>query len=283
MARPMPHPLPFAGKPPYPAAMEPVADYWTLRDQLEWQVELGVTEAIADAPVDRYAQPDEPAAPAARPRQTAPEVPAPPAGPDPVAVAQALAARARSLDELAESQSGFDLCELRRGARSFVFADGNPAARVMVIGEAPGRDEDLAGRPFVGVAGQLLDRMLAAIGLSRGAADAGQAVYITNVMPWRPPGNRTPEPAEIAMMLPFVHRHIELADPEVILLMGNTPCQALLGKTGITRLRGTWDEVAGRPVMPMLHPAYLLRMASAKREAWADLLAVKARLRGDAL
>lgn len=268
--------------------MNSAAEYWTLRDQLEWQVELGVTEAIGDVPVNRYELAHEaPGAPRQHKATTPPvaqgiTAPAAPVGPDPVAVAQALAAKARSLDELAELQSGYDHCELRRGARNFVFADGNRGARVMVIGEAPGRDEDVEGRPFVGVAGQLLDRMLAAIGLSRDEAIAERSVYITNMLPWRPPGNRAPEPAEVAMMVPFVMRHIELANPELILLMGNTPCQALLGKAGITRLRGNWDEVAGKPTMPMLHPAYLLRMPLAKREAWADLLAVKARLRGAA-
>ena len=148
----------------------------------------------------------------------------------------------------------------------------------MIVGEAPGRDEDIEGRPFVGKAGQLLDKMLAAIGLSRTAMDPEQAVYITNVLPWRPPSNRTPEPDEIAMLLPFLERHIALADPAFVVLMGNTPCQALLGRSGITRLRGNWVEVLGRPALPMVHPAYLLRMPAAKREAWADLLALKGRL-----
>ena len=148
----------------------------------------------------------------------------------------------------------------------------------MIVGEAPGRQEDIAGKPFVGQAGQLLDRMLAAIDLARSADDPARAVYITNVLPWRPPSNRTPEPEEIAMMLPFVERHITLANPDFVVLMGNTPCQALLGRAGITRLRGKWVEVLGRPALPMFHPAYLLRNTAAKREAWADLLALQARL-----
>ena len=173
----------------------------------------------------------------------------------------------------------FDHCELKRGARSFVFSDGQPTARVMIIGEAPGREEDRAGKPFVGRAGQLLDRMLDAIDMGRDHQDATKAVYITNVLPWRPPSNRTPEAAEIAMLLPFLERHIALADPDIIVLMGNTPCQALLGRSGITRMRGTWAEAAGKPCLPMFHPAYLLRNPIAKREAWADLLALQARLR----
>jgi DNA polymerase len=181
---------------------------------------------------------------------------------------------------LAAAMQAFEYCDLKKGARSFVFSDGNPAARVMIVGEAPGREEDRAGRPFVGRAGQLLDRMLEAIQMGRAASDPAQSVYITNVLPWRPPSNRTPDAAEIAMMLPFLERHIALADPEIVVLMGNTPCQALLGKTGITRMRGTWVEVLCKPCLPMFHPAYLLRNPIAKREAWADLLALKARLRG---
>jgi DNA polymerase len=130
----------------------------------------------------------------------------------------------------------------------------------------------------VGKAGQLLDRMFAAIGLSRTAPAPDNAIYITNVLPWRPPANRTPEPAEIAMMLPFLKRHVELAAPDLLVLMGNTPCQAVLGRQGILRLRGQWAEGFGLPVMPMTHPAYLLRQGPAKRDAWSDLLEISARL-----
>ena len=171
-------------------------------------------------------------------------------------------------------------CELKKGARNTVFSDGNPAARVLVLGEAPGADEDREGRPFVGKAGQLLDRMFAAIGLSRTSPNAEASLYITNVMPWRPPGNRDPEPGEIAMMQPFVERHIALVDPEVIVVMGNTPLFALTGGKGILRARGTWTTALGKPLLPMTHPAYLLRNPAAKREAWADLLSLQARLKG---
>ncbi|MFC0342387.1 uracil-DNA glycosylase [Paracoccus niistensis] len=243
---------------------------------LEWQREMGVDEAIGDAPVDRYAEP-------LRPATTAPE-PAPAAAPPTPAAeplmgqAQAMAARARTLAELSEIQSGFDGLEIRRGARNFVFADGHPGARVMILGEAPGEEEDRQGRPFVGRAGQLLDMMFDAIGLSRNAVDAERALYITNVLPWRPPGNRRPEQAEIDAMLPFVARHVELASPDILVLMGNTPCKAALGRDGILRLRGRWAEAFGRPALPMTHPAYLLRNPVAKREAWADLLSLSARL-----
>ena len=172
----------------------------------------------------------------------------------------------------------FELCELKRGARQLVFSDGQAKARVMIIGEAPGRDEDIQGKPFVGRAGQLLDLMFSHIGLSRQGPDAETALYITNVLPWRPPQNRDPEPNEIAMMLPFLRRHVALIDPDVIVAMGNHACQALLGRRGITRLRGTWTESMGKPVLPMFHPAYLLRSPEAKREAWADLLTLKVRL-----
>lgn len=261
--------------------MDSASDYWNDRALLEWQVELGVTDAILDAPVDRYAL--EPAAPKPKPAdppQTAPPPVAEPVEVDAVAVARAAAAAAPDLAALKTAVQGFDHCELKRGARNVVFSDGQPAARVMIIGEAPGREEDRAGKPFVGRAGQLLDRMFEAIDLGRAHADPARAVYITNVLPWRPPSNRTPEQPEIAMMLPFLERHINLVDPDFIVLMGNTPCQALLGRTGITRIRGQWVEVLGKPCLPMVHPAYLLRNTIAKREAWSDLLDLNARLRG---
>ncbi len=263
-------------------------DYYAALAALEWQIELGVDAAVLDEPVDAYGLPEalaRPVAPAAPPaREAAPggaavaPVMRVVEGPDPVAVARAAAGAARDLAALAEAVAGYELCDLKKGARSTVFADGNPGARVMIIGEAPGRDEDLQGKPFVGRAGQLLDRMFGAIGLARGAPDALAALYITNVLPWRPPGNRDPEPAEIAQMLPFLARHVELADPDLIVLMGNAACAAALGQRGILRLRGTWAEAFGRPALPMTHPAYLLRQPAAKREAWADLLSLRARL-----
>lgn len=272
----------------------PDLDYFAALAALEWQIELGADCAVMDEPLDCYGLPDQlekprlpEAAPAAAPPAGAPRaamspVSAMPAGPDPVVVSRQAAAGAASLEALREAIAAYDLCELKKGARSTVFADGNPKARVMILGEAPGRDEDLAGRPFVGRAGQLLDRMFAAIGLRRDTPDAEAALYITNVLPWRPPGNRDPEPAEIAQMLPFLARHVELAAPDLIVLMGNAACAAALGQRGITRLRGTWTEAFGRPALPMTHPAYLLRQPQAKREAWADLLALRARLDGAA-
>ncbi len=253
--------------------MESALDYWSAKALLEWQVELGATDAVCDAPVDRYAL--QQAGPKAVKPNSAPVI-LKPKEIDPVAEAQKAAAGANSLPALKDAMAGFEHCLLKRGARNLVFADGTAGARVMIIGEAPGRDEDLQGKPFVGRAGQLLDKMLAAIDLTR-----SENVYITNVLPWRPPQNRDPEPAEMAMMLPFLERHVALAKPDVLVLMGNISCQAVLGRRGITRLRGKWDQAWGKPAMPMFHPAFLLRQAQQKRQAWADLLELKARLKGN--
>jgi DNA polymerase len=267
--------------------MESQMDYFAAKAALEWQLAMGVDTAVGEVPVDRYGLPaPEKPAPKRAPTAPAPHaaavppraaMPAPGVGAaDAVAAARHAAEAAGDLDALKAAMQSYEHCELKRGARNLVFSDGIPGARLMIIGEAPGRDEDRAGRPFVGRAGQLLDRMLAAIGMGR--ADAQAPVYITNVMPWRPPQNRDPKPEEIAMMLPFLERHVALAAPEVVILMGNISCQAVLKTRGITKLRGTWAEAFGRPAMPMCHPAYLLRTPSAKRDAWADLLSVQARL-----
>lgn len=243
---------------------------------LSWQIDLGATEAITDAPINRY----EVAIKVAKVKlAAAPVVAAAPV--DAATAAELLAKAAPDLIALRAALAAFEGCELKKGARNLVFADGNPAARLMIIGEAPGRDEDIAGFPFVGRAGQLLDKMLAAIEMSRKADDAKKAVYITNILPWRPPQNRDPRPEEIAMLLPFVTRHIALVAPDIIVPMGNIACQALLGQRGITRLRGNWTKVSGIPALPMFHPAYLLRNPEKKRESWADLLALKSRLNGE--
>ncbi len=267
---------------------EIATDWHAALAALAWQVDLGVDEVISEAPVDRYDLPESnrAATPApavasfsARAPSAPPKAPASDATADQaIAAANAAAAAAGTLAELQQALAAFDHCELKRGARNTVFADGNPAARVLILGEAPGRDEDIEGRPFVGRAGQLLDRMFAAIGLARDSEKADAALYITNVMPWRPPGNRDPEPGEIAMMHPFVERHIALVNPDVIVVVGNTPLFALTGQKGILRARGNWVNALGKPVLPMVHPAYLLRNPIAKREAWADLLSLKARL-----
>ncbi|MBX3492943.1 MAG: uracil-DNA glycosylase [Parvibaculum sp.] len=279
-----------SGSPSDPLAPEEAAAL------LAFYVEAGVGEALRDAPVDRYAL-DEAAAPAAdagrADRQAAPAPvaaapkPAPLRPPAPAALplddaraaerAREIASACKTLDELRAALDTFEGCPLRYTAKNLVFADGNPQARLMLVGEAPGRDEDLQGLPFVGRAGQLLDRMLAAIGLDR------TSVYIVNTLPWRPPGNRTPTPAEHAVCMPFVERHIELVAPDVLLLLGGVSAKQLLRTdTGITRLRGKWStyNTAGRdiPALPTLHPAYLLRQPAQKRLAWRDLQSLKARL-----
>lgn len=201
-----------------------------------------------------------------------------PAAPDAAVMAARDAARAaRSLDELAAILARFEGCALKVGANRLVFADGNPKAAAMFVGEAPGADEDRVGRPFVGRSGKLLDRMLAAIGLDRTSA------YIANIIPWRPPGNRTPTPVETQICLPFIQRQIELADPDILVCLGGPAAQTLLGvKEGIMRTRGRWFpyRTGAREIRAIatLHPAYLLRQPLAKRLAWRDFLAIKAAL-----
>jgi DNA polymerase len=200
---------------------------------------------------------------------------APLAAPDQAAMAAREAAKsAKTLDELRGILDKFDGCALKATATKLVFADGNPQARVMFVGEAPGRDEDIEGLPFVGRSGKLLDRMLAAIGLDR------TSVYIANIVPWRPPGNRTPTPQESQICLPFILRQIELADPDILVCLGGPSAQTLLGiKDGITKTRGRWFtfDTGKREIraMPTFHPAFLLRSPLQKRFAWRDFLAIK--------
>ena len=196
--------------------------------------------------------------------------------------ARALALQASSLSELRQTLASFEGCSLKFSAKNLVFGDGNPEADVMFIGEAPGRDEDLQGVPFVGRAGQLLDKMMAAINMDRSNS------YITNILPWRPPGNRKPSLDEQALMQPFIHRHIELVNPKILVFLGGTSAQQLLeSKDGIMRLRGRWRSytIGGQdtpqreiPAMATLHPAFLLRTPAQKRAAWQDLLEVAAKL-----
>jgi DNA polymerase len=253
---------------------------------LNWLVEAGADEAIADAPVNRLAaRPTVPPLPQTPAR--APVTPRQPPGStvrarvldgDAIGGAQAAAASATSLTELQAALEAFDGCALKRTATNTVFADGVAQAPVLLIGEAPGRDEDRIGKPFVGRAGQLLDKMLASIGLDRKTN-----AYITNVINWRPPDNRDPTPEEAAACLPFLRRHIELANPGVIILLGAVAARHVVGASdGIMKLRGRWMEyrVGDRmvPLMPTLHPAYLLRQPAHKKLAWRDLQAIRARM-----
>lgn len=264
--------------------MESDLGFYDAKALLDWQVELGATEAIGDTPVNRYALDTSKAKSAAKAPAGGQELQPGPRSLnanqiDPAEAAKAVAGKANTLAELRNAIAGFDLCDLKRGARNLVFSDGDPSARLMIIGEAPGRDEDREGRPFVGRVGQLFDRMLAAIDMGRDGSDGKQPVYVTTVLPWRPPQNRDPNPEEIAMMLPFVARHVALVNPDIVVLMGNISCQAILGRRGITRLRGEWTQGLNKPVLPMFHPTYLMRQPAAKKHAWADLLAVQAKLR----
>ena len=263
------------------AALQPGAEL------LRWYVEMGADEAIGEAPIDRLrpavaaAPPSAPALTQA-PRVAPPQATARPAArPDSAAAAGAreLAATASSVAELEQLVRRFEGCSLRLTATNTVFVDGNQTAPLMLIGEAPGAEEDRLGKPFVGRSGQLLDRMLAAIGVDRTRA------CITNVLYWRPPGNRKPTPGEIESCLPFVQRHIALIRPKLLMLCGGTATSALLGLSdGITRLRGRWFALAvpglDQPVetLATYHPSYLLRSPDRKREAWRDLLALQIKL-----
>jgi uracil-DNA glycosylase family 4 len=249
-------------------------------EALRWWAVAGVDFAIDETPRDRFAESARPPTPRAPPPGLAPSPvavsPTIAAPPDAAARSAAeIAAEARTLDELREAMIRFDGCALKRTATQLAFADGAPGASIMIVGEAPGGEEDRIGRPFVGRAGQLLDRMLGSIGLDR------TQVYIANVVPWRPPGNRTPTPQETAICLPFIRRQIQLCAPRWLVTMGNPSTQTLLGvKEGITRVRGTWRvyEIAPGdtvPALPTLHPAYLLRTPAAKRWSWLDLRALR--------
>ena len=258
------------------------------RSILKWYISAGVDETIGETPVNRLAKAAEPsteAQPAASvpaPNQDAElrEAAAPPLQSKDAAVqtAREIAAAAQSLDDLRAAFEAFDGCPLKETAMNFVFADGDQDARLMFVGEAPGAEEDRRGLPFVGPAGQLLDKMLAAIDLSR------DDVYITNILPWRPPGNRTPTDSEIAACLPFLERHIALVDPHILLFVGGTSAKTLLRRhEGIMRLRGKWmtyEPQGGGPVTAraLLHPAYLLRQPAQKRETWQDLIEIRQRL-----
>jgi len=247
---------------------------------LDWYRAAGVDIAVGEDPVDRFAQ--KPPAPATMPpRAAAPQAaPAPqptgPVGGDP-SEARQLAASASSLDELQKILNDYNGCGLKFRATQLVFADGNPQAKIMLIGEAPGAEEDRQGKPFVGRSGQLLDRMLAAIGLDR------SRVYIANTVPWRPPGNRTPSPEEMELCLPFLNRQVELVAPTLVMTLGGPAMQTVFKTTnGIIKMRGKWQtlSIGSHEVeaLPTLHPAYLLRNPAAKQQAWKDFLSLKSRL-----
>jgi DNA polymerase len=259
---------------------------------LAWLVDSGADETIGEEPVNRLVA--KPAAPLRAPEAEAPRpmlkpassfaaprpaaaAPLPLENNDSIGTAQSLAAAATSLAELKAALEGFDGCALKKSCAHTVFADGNPASRIMFIGEAPGAEEDRQGLPFVGRAGKLLDKMMASIELDRSTA------YITNVLNWRPPQNRDPSPEEAAMCLPFLRRHIELVNPGIIILLGAVAARHVLGfSEGIMKLRGRWLEYRVGdvmiPVIATLHPAYLLRQPSHKKLAWRDLQAAEKKI-----
>jgi len=258
------------------------------RELLAFYLDAGVDALLLEAPVDRFADdaaaPNAGAAVKAAPSPIlagAPPSAAPPSADEALMAARTAAASAQSLEELRALLARFEGCMLRATATQLVFADGTPGARVMFVGEAPGRDEDIAGVPFVGRSGKLLDLMMQAIGLDRAHA------YIANVIPWRPPGNRTPTPQETAICLPFIRRQIELANPDILVCLGQPATQTLLGtKEGITRTRGRWFkyDTGSREIRALAtyHPAFLLRSPLQKRLAWRDFLALKKALRASA-
>jgi uracil-DNA glycosylase len=251
---------------------------------LRWWAEAGVDFVIDEEPHNRFAEAPSVVAPlrpsaAVAPVRAAPRLEqAAAAQPDEAErSARTIAAQASSLEELKDLLAAFDGCGLKATATQLVFSDGAPDAKIMLVGEAPGGDEDRMGKPFVGRAGQLLDRMLAAIGLDR------TKVYIANVVAWRPPGNRTPTLQETAICLPFLQRQIELVDPDFLVCLGASSAQTLLGvKDGITRARGKWFDYQNGErtikALAMLHPAYLLRQPAQKRLAWRDLRALASAL-----
>jgi len=240
----------------------------------DWYRAAGVDVAVGDEPVDRFA------ASVVKPRPKA--VAAAPALPEAALKAEptetkALAAEAKTLDDLKAAMAAYDGCGLKARAKQLCFADGNPEADIMMVGEAPGSEEDQQGKPFVGRAGQLLDRMLKAVGLDR------TQVFIVNTVPWRPPGNREPTPDEMALCRPFLERQVELVAPKLLVTLGNVPTKALFGtSTGIMRMRGQWKDltIGGHtaPAIAMLHPAYLLRQPAHKGLAWRDMLALRTRM-----
>ena len=267
-----------------------MTDQNALLAALQFQQEFGVDACVGEAPLDRFADaaqgPEVKSQPKAEPppvfTPTKPEQPvttfapgAPLLGGEMAGLPHAAAAAkaAQSIPELVSAIEAFEHCELKKTARSTVIYDGNPAAQILLIGEAPGAEEDREGLPFVGAAGQLLNKMLAAIGLDRQTH-----VLITNSVYWRPLGNRTPNDGELSVCKPFVERLIALQQPKIIVTLGGAAARSLLSVGAITRARGKWLEHEGIPALPMLHPAYLLRMPTTKREAWADLRSLKTKI-----
>ena len=259
---------------------------------LQWHIDHGADDLWLDEPVDRTAMPDIPKMVAQEKAKPAPIAPiqdnsAPAAdmmgAAEAIVEAQKLATACKNLDELKQVIQDFEGLSVKKTATNMVFSDGNPEAKIMLIGEAPGADEDIQGKPFVGMSGQLLDKILACINLSRDSDDIGKSVYISNILNWRPPGNRTPTQAEMDISMAFIKRHIELTNPDMLILCGGVAAKTILQSSEtISKLRGKFhDYPCGERIIPAMatyHPAYLLRTPAQKKAVWADMLMLQDKL-----
>ena len=270
-------------------AQDILDDWQAAEAALLWQIDLGVEEWLLDEAVDRYALPESakpvfasaPPVLAQKAERRGVVVPAPmPEAPkvDPVLEARNMAAKATSLEALRDQMLAFEHCDLKKGARNCLFADGKAGAKVMVVCDVPSAEEDREGRPFVARHGQLFEQMFSAIGLSRETPDLERALYVVPAVPWRTPGERAPLGEEIDRLRPFLERHIELAAPEVVVVMGHAALAMLTSQRSLLQARGQWFTAMGRPLLAMASPAHLLRQPISKREAWADLLVLKGKI-----
>ena len=259
---------------------------------LQYQIDLGADEAICPLTFNRFVEskieslnktPQTQTAPAKNSMEPniisekeAAAIP-PSESIDKVAVvrAKSLISNVKSLDDLRRSIKSFEFCDYKATANNLVFSDGNPSAKIMLVGEAPGQEEDLKGKPFVGRSGQLLDKIFLAAGFSRNNPEPLKSLYITNSVNWRPPGNQTPPKTVVEMFRPFIEKHIELINPQILVLTGNSSCSAILNQVGITKLRGKWIQMNNRWIMPILHPAFLLRDPRQKQLTWYDIIKIK--------
>jgi uracil-DNA glycosylase family 4 len=268
------------------------APHSLLRAALQWHLDEGMDELLAAEPVDRTQIAEQvmpqmdtakPASPFAHAETAAPAAPAakPLLGASQArAESKALAEKATTLEELREAIEGFDGLAIKNTASHLVFSDGNVDAPIMIIGEAPGADDDRQGKAFVGPSGQLLDQMLKWIGLDRHHEEAAKSVYLSNILNWRPPGNRTPTEGEIEVALPFIEKHIELAKPKILILCDGVAAKSLLqSDVSISRLRGKWHDYNGIPAIATYHPSYLLNTPAQKQKVWRDMLMVKEKIR----
>ncbi len=260
-------------------------------DILKWQIEMGIDEFIGEKPVNHFQREnpeekqialkedtkikEEPQQSHISPQVNQPDAMHPD---DPVKDAINLVSKVQTLEDLKEAMLEFHHCPYRKTSRNLVFSDGNPDAWIMIVGEAPGNEEDIKGKPFVGRSGQLLDKIFFEAGISRSNSQSQNSFYITNSINWRPPANRNPTSQEIEMFRPFIWKHIELINPKILVLTGNIACTSILKQQGITKLRGKWLKIEDMDVMPTVHPAFLLRNPTFKQHIWQDVLAIRKKL-----